>query len=219
MRPLRVSLGLEPQANVIKADEYRLLVAAREIIDVASAHADRIVGEADAAYQAECDRGYAEGLANARLEEAEKMMENVSRTIDYFARVEADAVELVMSAVRKIFADFKDEEKVAIVVRGALAAVRSQKTITLRLHPDQVSVVKERINDILSGFPAIGFVDVVGDGRLEPHACIVETEIGLVETSLDGQLSALRKAFQRVLGEQHPEHQTEHPDRHQGRQR
>jgi len=29
MRPLRVSLGLEPQANVIKADEYRLLVAAR----------------------------------------------------------------------------------------------------------------------------------------------------------------------------------------------
>ena len=209
MTPLRVSLGLEPKASVIKADEYRLLVEAREIIEVASVYAEKIVGEADAAYQAACDRGLAEGLANARLEEAEKMMENVSRTIDYFARVEADAVELVMSAVRKIFSDFKDEEKVAIVVRGALAAVRSQKTITLRLHPDQVRGVKESMNDILSGFPAIGFVDVVADGRLEPHACIVETEIGLVETSLDGQLSALRKAFQRVLGEHQSEHQTE----------
>ena len=35
---------------------------------------------------------------------------------------------------------------------------------------------------------------------LKPDACILESEIGLVEASLEGQLQALRNAFQKVLG-------------------
>ena len=46
----------------------------------------------------------------------------------------------------------------------------------------------------------MGYVDVVADPRLAPGACIVESEIGLVEASLERQLAALRQAFERVLG-------------------
>ncbi|MCH3689021.1 HrpE/YscL family type III secretion apparatus protein, partial [Campylobacter lari] len=31
-------------------------------------------------------------------------------------------------------------------------------------------------------------------------ACILESEIGMVEASLEGQIQALRQAFQRTLG-------------------
>lgn len=201
LNPTRVSIAADPGARVLKAGEHRLLLDARRVLDEATHQAERIVDEARAAHAAERERGFREGSEAARLEHAERMIENVGRAIDYFARVEKDAIDLVMGAVRKIIHDFTDAERVAIVVRGALAAVRNQKQITLRLHPDDAATARQRLNDILTGFPAIGFVDIVADGRLAPAACILETDIGLVETSLEGQLRALQRAFQNVLGE------------------
>ncbi|MCY0387281.1 HrpE/YscL family type III secretion apparatus protein [Robbsia sp. Bb-Pol-6] len=201
LNPTRVAVAVDSAAPVLKAGEHRLLVDARRILDEAARQAERIVGEARAVHAAERARGFREGSEAARLEHAERMIENVGRAIDYFERVEKDAIDLVMGAVRKIIHDFTDAEKVAIVVRGALAAVRNQKQITLRLHPDDAATAKQRLNDILAGFPAIGFIDIVADGRLAPAACILETDIGLVETSLEGQLGALQRAFQQVLGE------------------
>lgn len=201
LTPLRVAVVADPATSVLKAGEHRLLLDARHVLAEATRQAEQIVAEARGVHAAEQARGFREGREAAQLEHAERMIENVGRAIDYFARVEKDAIDLVMGAVRKIIHDFTDTERVAIVVRGALAAVRNQKQITLRLHPDDAVTAKQQLNDILSGFPAIGFIDIVSDGRLAPAACILETDIGLVETSLEGQLHALQRAFQQVLGE------------------
>ena len=87
-----------------------------------------------------------------------------------------------------------------VVVRNALAVVRNQKQMTLRLHPDDVEVVRERINDILAAYPGVGYLDLLPDARLARGACILESEIGMVEASLEGQIEAVRGAFQRTLG-------------------
>ena len=41
---------------------------------------------------------------------------------------------------------------------------------------------------------------MVADARLKGDACILESEIGLVEASIDGQIAALEGAFRKVLG-------------------
>ena len=127
------------------------------------------------------------------------MIETVGRTVEYFAGVENEMVELVMSAVRKVVDGFDDREKV-MVVRNALAVVRNQKQMTLRLNPAEVDTVREQINDLLAAYPGVGYLDILADGRLARGACILESEIGMVEASLEGQIQALRQAFQRTLG-------------------
>lgn len=109
-------------------------------------------------------------------------------------------VELVMQAVRKVVDGFDSRETVVTVVRNALAVVRNQKHMTLRLHPDEVDVVRARVNELLAAYPGVGYLDIIGDARLARGACILESEIGMVEASLDGQIEALRRSFQRTLG-------------------
>jgi type III secretion protein L len=155
---------------------------------------------AQAAFEEERQRGYADGMAEAQMEQAEKMIETVSRTVDYFSKVETDMVALVMSAVRKIIDGYDDADRVLIVVKNALSVVRNQKQMTLRLHPQQVDTVRARVNDLLAAYPGVGYLDIVPDGRLGMEACILESEIGLVEASIDGQIAALQGAFQKVLG-------------------
>ena len=128
------------------------------------------------------------------------MIETVSRTVEYFAGVENEMVDLVMASVRKVVDGFDDREKVMIVVRNALAVVRNQKQMTLRLHPAEIESVRERINDILAAYPGVGYLDLLADARLGRGACILESQIGMVEASLEGQIEALRGAFQRTLG-------------------
>jgi type III secretion protein L len=173
---------------------------AQELLAQARAQADAIVGGAQAAYEQESRRGYEEGRESALLDQAEKMIETVGRTVEYFAGVENEMVELVMAAVRKVVDGFDDREKVMVVVRNALAVVRNQKQMTLRLNPAEVDMVREQINDLLAAYPGVGYLDILADGRLARGACILESEIGMVEASLEGQIQALRQAFQRTLG-------------------
>lgn len=191
---------IAPGTRVVTAAQMAAWSEAEGLIAAARSQADAIVEEAKAAYQRERERGHADGLAEAQMAQAEKMIETVGRTVDYFAQVEADMVALVMGAVRKIIENYDDAERVLIVVRNALSVVRNQKQMTLRLHPQQVEVVRARVNDLLLSYPGVGYLDIVADGRLGLHACILESEIGLVEASIDGQIQALERAFQKVLG-------------------
>jgi type III secretion protein L len=191
---------IAPGTRVVRADQVQAWGDANALIAAAQAQADAMQTAAKDAFEAELQRGFAEGLAEAQMEHAEKMIETVGRTIDYFAKVETDMVALVMAAVRKIIDGYDDADRVIIVVKNALSVVRNQKQMTLRLHPQQVETVRGRINELLAAYPGVGYVDIVGDGRLGMEACILESEIGLVEASIDGQIQALEGAFRKVLG-------------------
>ena len=43
-------------------------------------------------------------------------------------------------------------------------------------------------------------LDIVADARLKGEGAILESEIGVVEASIDKQLEALEKSFQKILG-------------------
>lgn len=201
LKPARqLSVGLDPAAKVVRAEDVATLREAEQALAAAHAQAQCVLEQAKAAFEAERARGYQEGLEEAKLEQAENMIENVSRTVDYFAKVEGRMVDLVMQAVQKIVSDFDDEARVLITVKNVLSVVRNQKQMTLRLNPQQVEMVKARVNDLLAAYPGVGYLDIVADHRLKADACILESEIGLVEASMEGQLAALRAAFHKVLG-------------------
>ncbi|KAB0596020.1 HrpE/YscL family type III secretion apparatus protein [Castellaniella defragrans] len=200
LNPRTLTAAPEPGARVLRAADHAALVQAEDLLAQARAQADAILAGAQEAFEAERRRGYEDGRQEALLDQAEKMIETVSRTVDYFAGVENEMVDLVMAAVRKVVDGFDDREKVMVVVRNALAVVRNQKQMTLRLHPDDVEVVRARINDILAAYPGVGYLDLLPDARLARGACILESEIGMVEASLEGQIEAVRRAFQRTLG-------------------
>lgn len=196
----KLSLGLAPGTRVLRATDLAAWVDASALIDQAQLQADAIVEGAQVAYQAERVRGFETGQEDARLEQVEQMMENIAQTIDYFAKIETRMVDLVMKAVRKIIDDFDDSERVMMTVKNVLSVVRNQKQMTLRLHSEQVDGVKERVNDLLAAYPGVGYIDILADNRLELGSCILESDIGLVEASMEGQLAALHSAFSKILG-------------------
>ncbi|EKM32888.1 flagellar assembly FliH family protein [Vibrio harveyi] len=69
------------------------------------------------------------------------------------------------------------------------------------MHPEQVAEVREKVSSILSDFPEVGYVEVIADARLKNGGCILETEVGIIDASIDGQLQALKQAITKQFSE------------------
>jgi type III secretion protein L len=190
-----------PSGPVLKAGEFSTVCDARAVLEHANADAARIVEEAKAAFEAERQRGFEEGSESARLEMSAQMIEIVGNVVDYIANVEQDMIDIVAQSLEKILGEMAPGDVVVKVVRTALTALRNEKTLTLRVAPDNVTTVRERLNEILAPYPLVVDVHVVADSRLSTTGCILESDIGVVDASIEGQIAVFRQSFEKLFGE------------------
>ena len=197
---LPIAGSLQAGLKVLASEDLRALREAEAIVARAQEEAERIKTESGKAYEIERQRGYQEGRAQAQAQQALHMIEHVTRHVDFLGKVESRMVDLVMQALRKIIDGFDDRTRVLMTVRSVLATARTQKQVTLRLHPDQAEAVRAQVGVLLERFPGVDFLDVVDDARQRVDTCVMESEIGQVEASIDTQMEALRSAFRKTLG-------------------
>ncbi|MGI4847212.1 MAG: HrpE/YscL family type III secretion apparatus protein [Janthinobacterium lividum] len=191
-------------SKVIKARDFWAYKQAEQAISDAMRRHGEIVGSAQAAYVAEQERGFREGTETAKLRQTDDMIRIVGKTVEYFSGVEEKMAELVLDAVRRIVSDFNDRERVLTVVRNALGLVRTQKHLTVRVHPSQVEAVRSHLGNLQESYPTIALIEVMGDASRKIDECLVESEIGTVEASMSGQLETLRETFKSVFGSREP---------------
>ncbi len=192
------TLYVDQACKVLKAEDHAIYLEAENIIERAKEQALAIVERAQEEYRQERERGYLDGLETSKAEQAEQMLKVVSRTINYLSNIEKAMAEILMSGVKKIIGDYDKEELAVGLVKSALQHVRNEKQVTIRIAPSQYGMVKARINEILEEYKGVGFIDLVSDPRLSTGDCIMESEIGVVEASVDIQLQALQKRFEKV---------------------
>lgn len=182
----------------VTADEAAVVARAEEVIAAAEAEAAQICEEAKGAFAAEKERGYKAGLAAGKAEILMQKLNLVDESVRYMESIELKVSDIVMKALRKCVAEIGDTELVVQIVHKAMqAVVRNQRQITVRVNPAMVPVVKGRVAELLAEFPSLSFIEVAEDAHLDGAACIVETEAGLVEASVEGQLAALEKSIRK----------------------
>lgn len=180
------NLQLAPGLKILKAKDYVSYLDSQHLVEAAHSKAESIVAKADEAYELERQRGYQDGIDQAKIENAETMMATLARCNEYYLQVEQKMTGVVLDAVRKIISSFDDVDTTASVVREALQLVSNQKQVILHVHPEQVTEVREKVSSILSDFPEVGYVEVIADARLKNGGCILETEVAsLMPVSTD----------------------------------
>lgn len=182
--------------RVLKASEASLLLEAGALLDAARERAAEMDREAQAAYERRREEGYRDGREEGRLEHAEKVLETVLSSVEYIEGIESTLVRVVSEAIRKVIGEVDENERIVRIVRNALTTVRNQQRVLIRVAPADEKPVREALAAMLTAVPgSTSFVDVVADARLERGACLLESELGVVDASLETQLKALENAF------------------------
>lgn len=191
----KIGCEIEHAGPLLTREEVAALLESEEIIRLAKEEAASIREEAKVAYEAEKTRGYEEGLETGRAEMAEAMVRQMSQTAQYFAQVESTIVELVMKALRKVLGEIGEREMIERAVHKAMETTRRKGHITIRVPPRFAQHLQSRLEELLAAFPRIDFVEVVADERLPADGCVLETEVGVVNATVENQLRTIEKAL------------------------
>ena len=186
---------LAPDQVVLRSADYQAYLTANQLVELARERAQAIEQGARDVYEQQKALGWQAGVDEARTSQATLIQETLLQCNQYYRAVEQKMSDVVLHAVRKILKQYDNTELALSVTREALSLVSNQKQVILHVQPEQVSAGRERVSHILKDFPEVGYVDVVADARLDEGGCILETEIGIIDASVDGQLAALATAL------------------------
>lgn len=191
--------SVELDGKIIRREEAARYFAAKSMVEEAKAERARILEAARLEAEQQKLFGYGMGLQDGRREQARVLAEAILRREAFFAHAEQEVCSVVVAAVRKIFADFDDIERTRIIVHQALGAMRSQTQATIRVHPNQYESLKKDVSHITALFPNLQMLSIEPDGTVPESTCILSSELGTVEASIDTQIEALEVALAQAI--------------------
>jgi type III secretion protein L len=195
---------LQSDRRVVKAADVATVRSAAEIVAAAEAQAAQIREDAKAAYEEERKKGYDKGIADGKTEIAMQKLDLVDSSVAFMEDVEEKMSEIVMKALKSCVAEIGDREMVIQIVRKTMAAViRTQRQVTLKVAPELVETVRARVSELTATFPTIETFDVVEDPRLKGSACVLETEAGVADASVESQIAAIERSLKKHIAKEH----------------
>ncbi|MCP4745710.1 MAG: HrpE/YscL family type III secretion apparatus protein [Desulfobacteraceae bacterium] len=188
-----------PGKKIIKPAEYNQLLDAEQIIAEAHKKAEQIIADAKLKYEQEAKRGYQDGLDKASEQMSGKVAQTVASTASYYGQMENKMVKLAMLMLNTILGEMDDHELVRKMVSKSLETVRNEPQVNIKVHPCHADTVNERLKQLNNDFPNVNLIEVSPEPRMTVDGCILESEAGYVDGSLNVQLESIEKAFKDAL--------------------
>jgi type III secretion protein L len=191
---LRRSLAEQRESIVQGArDEAQALLAE------ARQQAEQLLQNARAEAKRAVEQAYEEGRREAVLEWHEQQAGKAIDKAEALRRMHEKLAAIVTSAVERIV---HTEERGALyqrALRSVQGLTRGANTLALRVN----AVDFEHARAALGSLQSVGSnglsVDVSVDPALKPGSCIFESEVGILDASLQTQLDGLRAAMDRAV--------------------
>jgi flagellar assembly protein FliH len=136
---------------------------------------------------------YEQKLLTVRASVASAISGFEAQRTEYFARVEAEIVQLALAIAAKILhrESQVDPMIVAALVRMAVDKMREGSKVTVRVDPGRVA----KWRAYFASLSAAARVEVVEDTALTENDCLLETELGTTNFGLDTQLKEVEQGF------------------------
>jgi len=157
--------------------------------------------EADTIKETAAKEGYRAGIEQAEsdiIALRSKIADFVSAKKEVFEYIAPDILEISVDIAQKII---KKEvtQNPEIILESILDVMKSiskdESKITIRLNPLQVDLVRTELPEYISAMGVEAKITVVGDDSVAEGGCILNTNNGIVDASLDTQLDIIKEAL------------------------
>jgi len=162
----------------------------------------------DAMQQAK-EEGYKNGEEMARkhyqslLEEAEVLKHQAKEALeDTVSSMEEEMVDTVLEIGKKIISIELSQNRDVIIglIRSALLGSSLSGEAVVHVCPDDYDYVEENKDKLLSTGKSNRNIEIYKDFGMEKGECLIETEYGSVESSIEAQYNGVELAFKEILG-------------------
>jgi len=185
-------IGLAPDKTVIKAKEYATYLESKDILKASEERARQQEEQATAALSGMISEAMMNASQQAKADKITQMVATISGSLQHLEKMEQAIVDLVIQSVRKIISELDDDERIYQIVRTGIKQLGQSQRIIVRLHPETLANHQERL---LALKEYSHFLELMPDHQLTLDDCILESDIGIINASLEVQLKTLENAL------------------------
>jgi type III secretion system HrpE/YscL family protein len=183
-------------AAIIPREHVDANIEARRIKQEAYEEAERVRQEAEAGAEETRQNGYKEGYEEGLAAYTQQTTKALLQLRASEMAIEGEFIKLVRACVEKILGqEIKlNPDAVAGMVRMALQDARQQREIIVRVHPEDADNLNKNKRKLLEVLARANTIEIREDQTITRGGCIVVTELGTIDASLDRQLDAIHDA-------------------------
>ena len=160
--------------------------------------------EADSIREAARNEGYQAGLEQAQAEiqqvkESFEMFMSAPQAV--YEQIAPDILQISVDIAQKIIKKETEEDPQVLIntIIDVLKGLsKEENKISLRVNPVQVDVIKQQIPEILNIAGLDAKVSVLADEEVTEGGCLVTTANGIVDATIETQLSIIYEALKEV---------------------
>lgn len=160
--------------------------------------------EADALRESAMKEGYQAGLEQAQAE-----LQGIKETFEAFMNAPQEVYEMLAPNILEISVDIaqkiikKETEQdpqvlINTVIDVLKGLAKDENKISLRVNPVQADVVKQQVPEILNLAGLDAKISVLADEEVTEGGCLVTTSNGIVDATIETQLSVISEALRQV---------------------
>jgi type III secretion protein L len=190
---------------VILPETNSVTQKALHLLEEGDAYLKKRTAEAEQEFERQKKRGYEAGLEEGRLAAAAHHLTTVLSSLEYYETIRKKVVEVITSCLRQLILDLPAEERIYQLVGEALSLLKQQTHITLQVHPldrAKTEAVLPRLQELLEKGNREGQaprIELRLQEDLKTGSSILESPLGLIDASLEKQLTNLEKTLKKEV--------------------
>ena len=202
-QPRGKPMSRELDKKIIQHEVVGATTEARRIVREAEEEAARIIEAAREEAQTTHQRGFEEGRQEALAKYTRDVTQALLKLQQMEQQMEPGYIGLIRTCVEKIIDGELRLHPDAIVgvVRNALRDARQQREIMVRVHPSDADALQKNKPRLLEMLARAQTIELRPDESVRRGGCVVVTELGQIDASLERQLEALTLALETEMAE------------------
>ncbi len=148
------------------------------------------------------EEGYAKGLENAQNDIAvfkENLKVFMGSTKEVFEYIAPDILEISVYIAKKIIQkelETNPQVILDIIIDVLRKSCKNEPKVTVKVNPQLVPFLKDSIPNVTYEYGIETKINVLADQSLEADNCILQTNNGIIDASIDTQMEIIKKALE-----------------------
>lgn len=197
------SVHLAKGKKILKSEEYGKLISLQEVKE----EVEKEIAELKAQATQDCERLKKEAEDKGFQEALIRLNEHI---LHFDAQIKSLRIELMQKilplslvAAKKIVAKELEQypDTIVDIVMKVLQSVLQNKKVIIYVNKQDKEIIEENKAKIKEQFERLESLSIQENPDIAPGGCIIETETGIINASLDNQWRALEGAFTRYMKE------------------
>ncbi|PPQ15245.1 hypothetical protein CV770_32630 [Bradyrhizobium sp. AC87j1] len=185
--------------RILPAASAQALLQAEQLLIQAQRDAEALVEEARVSASRIEAAAREAGLKEAQVTIQQRLGAIAVASLRVMEQNKERIVDLGLQIARRIIDTTAPGEAAVRIALRSLRVAGHSPAVRLRVAPSLVETVRGRVDEIVPAVTSRAVIEVVSDPRINDAGCILETDAGLVDATIESQLTLIESGLRKSL--------------------